>query len=229
MAIYTEMLTEVLSPHADKVRLTRIDLLDLIPRFPWPTPTLERRFQQLWLAFISPWQLRRYSPDLFHLTDGSTCYVLNRLDPKKCVVTLHDLIPLLQQQGRFPIAPSGIFARWLIKKNLCSLGAQRNLCVDSMATNEDLKSNIDSDITPVVIFLTIRNKLLTCCPNLIPSWQERVEQGQRLILHVGNSGFYKNRTTVVKVFAELVKTHPLELVMAGGPPDGQLDPIPPLS
>lgn len=224
MAIYTEMLTEVLSPHVNKVKLTRIDLLDLIPRLLWPAPTLERRFQQLWLVFISPWQLRRHSTsaDLFHLTDGSTCYVLNRLDPKKCVVTLHDLIPLLQQQGRFPIAPPSIFARWLIAKNLSSLKCQPNICVDSTITGKDFNSNVDSDIRPTVIFPTIRDGILTLRPNSVPPWHERVEQGKRLILHIGNSGFYKNRATVIKVFAELSKTYALKLVMAGGPPDSSL-------
>ncbi|MBE9203841.1 glycosyltransferase family 4 protein [Synechocystis salina LEGE 06099] len=223
MAVYTQMVTEVLSPHTDKVKLTRVDLLDLIPHLPLLTPRLERRFRQLWLVFVSPWQLQRYSADLFHLTDGSTCYVLKNLNPKKCVVTLHDLIPLLQQQGRFPIAPPGIFARWLIGRNLRSLKGQRNICVDSISTNKDLKSNVDSDLTSAVIFPTIRSELLALRPDLIPPWQERAEQGQRLILHIGNSGFYKNRTTVVEVFAELVKTHALELVMAGGEQDRELE------
>ncbi|AIE74697.1 MULTISPECIES: glycosyltransferase family 1 protein [unclassified Synechocystis] len=224
MGIYTQMLMEVLSAHTDKVKLTRIDLLDLIPRLPLLSPTLERRFQQLWLTFISPWQLRSYSAsaDLFHLTDGSTSYVLNKLDPKKCVVTLHDLIPLLQQQGHFPIAPPGIFARWLIEQNLRSLKNQKNICVVSNCTGKDLQDNIGKTKSLKCITSTIRGEILTLLPNSIPAWKERIEQGKRLILHIGNGGFYKNQTTVVKVFAELIKNHALELIMAGGKPNREL-------
>ncbi|MDB9541101.1 glycosyltransferase family 4 protein [Anabaenopsis tanganyikae CS-531] len=228
MLIYVEMVTETLSSYSQKVRLTRIDLLNLVPDLFFLPAKLKKRFQQLWLLLISPLQLRKYmrkyNGDIFHLMDGSSCYVLRGIPPEKCVVTLHDLIPVLQQKGEFPIPPPGFFARWLIRENLKSLKSQKNICVDSTCTGQDFQQNV-SNLVPTVIFPGIRSSLLDLIPAEIPGWQERVRDGKRIILHIGNNGFYKNRATVIRVFAELVKSHPLSLVMAGSPPDMELQMI----
>lgn len=225
MVIYVDMLTEALSSYSQKVRLTRINLLDLIPDLTFLPDKTKKRFEQLWLLIISPIQLRKYNADIFHLVDGSSCYVLRGIPPEKCVVTLHDLIPVLQQKGKFPISPPGFFARWLIKRNLNSLISQKNLYVDSTCTSNDFRENVNHEIIPTVIFPGIRSSLLDLIPIKIPTWQEREQNGKRIILHLGNNGFYKNRATVIRVFAQLVKNHSLSLVMAGDPPDIQLQKI----
>jgi glycosyltransferase involved in cell wall biosynthesis len=220
MSIYADMVCQALSSYPAEINVTHVDVLALVPRWPQLPRRLQQRFTSLWLLAIAPYQLRRYQADIFHLLDGSYSYILSQLSPEKCLVTVHDLIPLLQSAGFFSIDPPNVLARWLIQQNLTILKRQQHLCSDSDCTAKDVKkiTNIDSE----VIYLGINHNLLKLRPNPLPSWSERIVNQERIILHIGNNGFYKNRPTVIQVFAQLNQKYDLRLIMAGADADNSL-------
>ena len=54
-----------------------------------------------------PWQARRHQGQINHIVDPGYGHLLYILDPKRTVVTVHDLIPLVRWSGGIPGCPRG--------------------------------------------------------------------------------------------------------------------------
>jgi glycosyltransferase involved in cell wall biosynthesis len=54
---------------------------------------------------IYPWQVRRHQGQINHIVDPGYGHLLYSLDPRRTVVTVHDLIPLLVFRGDIPGSP----------------------------------------------------------------------------------------------------------------------------
>ena len=54
-----------------------------------------------------PWQARRHPGQINHIVDPGYGHLLYILDPKRTVVTVHDLIPLVRWSGGIPGCPRG--------------------------------------------------------------------------------------------------------------------------
>ena len=147
----------------------------------------------------------------YHLLDGSMAGFLPSNVWKKSLVTVHDLIPLLQLSGRLPGRP-GLAGRVLIRRTLAALRGVRGLCAVSAHTARDL-----SDATGRADVAVIHNPVRP-----LPPPEPMSGLPERFLFHVGNNADYKNRAGVLEVFARLQDIPDLHLIMAGPEPSAAL-------
>ena len=108
MRAYAETLVQALAAHAPDIDP---ELVELDPE---PLPSQWGQRLQTLLMPAMAWRQRKRAPDLWHVLDGSRAYVAPFLGPAPVLVTVHDIIPWLQAEGRFPGSPPvGPGARWL--------------------------------------------------------------------------------------------------------------------
>ncbi|MEL6104774.1 MAG: glycosyltransferase family 1 protein [Planctomycetota bacterium] len=157
--------------------------------------------------------------DLFHVLDGSFGYVSSAIRSKRTVVTVHDVIPRLQMDRRFPSAPAVAFpSRWLIRRSLRGVAGARMVCSVSQSTKNDLiQLGCRADARIHVVPMAIEPGLFQ---GSNPAFEE--SKPQSFLLHLGNNGFYKNRRGAIEVFRRIENDHDLHLILAGPPPDAAL-------
>lgn len=172
------------------------------------------------IAWRAKRTFRRADADIFHLVDGSHGYVARWMPPIRSVVTVHDVIPYLQTQGRFPVAAPSRSARWIIEASIRALRQARRLISVSEATARDLVA-ADAQLTGrvEVVSQPVMPSMLPGTGASLPDWNARRTHDRPYLLHLGNNGFYKNRTGVVRIFDRVRSTVECRLILAGPPPD----------
>lgn len=210
MRAYADLLVQALARHAPEIDS---QLLELDPH-----PTPGAWYQRATMLSL-PWRARRSNglkPDLWHVLDGSRAYIASGLHPAPVVITAHDIIPVLQQQGRFSAAPAtGAASRWLWRRNGAAFRRADGVICVSESTRDDLAAAFGLGNRTPVVPLPVRPQLLVGAEMSQPR-----EAGT--LLHVGNNSFYKNRQQVLRIFAALDRTLARRLVMAGAPPSEEL-------
>ena len=168
----------------------------------------------LWRLRNARRALAAHPADLYHWLDGSMAAFIPASHRGRSLVTVHDLIPLLQLRGELPGKPSWP-AAWLIQRGVRILGACAGACADSRATQMDVARWAGVKGKVEVIPVPLRP---LPPPVSIPGfgWPAR------FILHVGNNAAYKNRMGVLDVFSRLRTFADLHLVLAGPPPTRQM-------
>jgi glycosyltransferase involved in cell wall biosynthesis len=151
--------------------------------------------------------------DMYHLLDGSMAGFLPSSVWEKTVVTVHDLIPSLQLQGRLPGRP-GLAGRWLIHRSIRALRNVAGLAAVSEHTRRDL-----SGLTGRTDIQVISHPVRTLEAG---SGASALELPERYLFHIGNNASYKNRSGVLNVFARLQDVSGLHLLMAGPEPSPEL-------
>ncbi len=152
--------------------------------------------------------------DLYHLLDGSMAGWIPRSLLPRLLVTVHDLVPLLQLCGELPGRPSPP-AAWLIRRSVRALRNCGGVCAISEQTRADVKRRVGPSWNPVVIPIAVR-PLTNSAPLPAPALPGR------FILHVGNNADYKNRSGVLDCFAALQAFADLHLILAGPRPSPAL-------
>ena len=155
--------------------------------------------------------------DLYHLLDGSMAGFLPSKVWKKTIVTVHDLIPLLQMKGVLTGNPR-IFGRLLIWRMLKALRHVAGVASVSSHTAKDI-FNYTGRSDGTVIHNPVR-PLPNCTAGILPADRRKdaLELPERFIFHIGNNADYKNRSGVLDVFSRLQGLGDLHLVMAGPEP-----------
>jgi glycosyltransferase involved in cell wall biosynthesis len=154
---------------------------------------------------------------VFHVLDGSFCYMIGDIAWQRTVVTVHDLIPALQCRGRFHIPPPGWAARRLIGQSLARISEAGAVQAVSSQTATDVLALTGRAANAVLL-----NPLRSLPGDGGAEAASALDEAGSwpFILHVGNNSFYKNRPGAVNVFASLALKHAtLRLVMAGAAPD----------
>lgn len=207
MRVYADLLLQALQRDAPEIEASLVEL------DPYPGgPGWRQRLATLAL----PWRARRVAslkPQLWHILDGSRAYLAKGLRGAPVVITAHDIIPVLQQQGRFPGAPAvGAAARWLWKRNGKAMRAAASLVCVSERTLLDVSTVYGAPRQASVVQHPVRPALAA-----LDTHEDSVRE-TGLVLHVGNNGFYKNRAQVLHVFAAMDRALAQRLVMVGPPP-----------
>lgn len=162
---------------------------------------------------------RRRAPDLWHVLDGSQAHVASAFGSVPVVVTVHDLIPQLQDRGFFTgVPPLGRAARMFWRTNGRALRRASALACVSEASAIDAQREFGVEpgrchFVPNALRSSIRRQV-----------EIRTGQGRLpgVVLHVGNNGFYKNRRGVLEVFSLLDVAVATQLRMAGPAPSRDL-------
>lgn len=168
-------------------------------------------------------RLRRMTPDVFHIADGSHAYIQRWLTDAPVVATAHDVIPLLQSMGSLGPRP-GAAAQWLINKSIDGLRRVDHIAADSQSTAGDLcrHAGIDASGVTVVHPAVLPKALSKGTLGRTPPWSERRDARDAYVLHVGNNAFYKNRLGVLRVFKRVSAQCCVRLQMAGPEPVTEL-------
>ncbi len=167
----------------------------------------------LWRLRHGPSLFHEAKGDLFHVLDGSMAGLVPEAYQKRTLITVHDMIPALQKEGRLDGRPS-LPAAWVINRGIITLQRSRGLCAVSTHTKEDV-TRLTGRKDLVVIPHAVR-------PLPSASAISHRELPERFIFHVGNNAPYKNRSGVLEIFRRLQDDATLHLVMAGPPPGTQL-------
>ena len=176
-------------------------------------PRLGTWVQHVWRFTVGRVWLATRRADVYHVLDGSFAYVAEWLDPARCVVTCHDLIPQLQVAGRIPGKP-GPAAVAVMNRSVGVLRKVRRVVAISENTRLDairLGGVAPDRISVVPLALApewFHGGLVVKTSDVLP-----------VLLHVGNSASYKNRAGVIRVFGKVREVMPARLVMVGTRPD----------
>ncbi len=185
-----------------------VNICDLFP----PQPR-SMWHDHLWRFLNARQVLSGNHGDLFHLLDGSMAAFIPTSLHSRTVVTVHDLIPLLQLEGKLPGAQS-IPAAWLIRRGMRNLSTFAGIHAVSAVSLRDVQGRINVN-NAIVIPHAVRpmSKSVSAIPDLPGKY----------ILHIGNNAGYKNRRGVLDIFSQLADIVDLHLVMAGPAPDRFLE------
>lgn len=196
MNIYAEQLVEALRESGLEVNEFSVTL----PKFPARLHNLSR-FVGRYIKY--PWQMQRARGQLNHISDHSYGFLTYFLPCQSCVVTCHDLAPLL--------APAKGW-RTRLKKELWKVALRGTLrasmiIADSHHTKQDILKHTGYPPQRVVVIHPGLDPLFGPRPNR-PSWENdfRARYGlgaTRLILHVGQASPRKNFEGVLQTFATL--------------------------
>ena len=226
MARYAWLVAQALHAVCPSTKVERVDLASFEDRL-WRVPRRLANWAHHGRVGLAAVGLRPLPQGwVTHVLDGSHAYVARGVRGKRpcggpLVVTVHDLIPVLQAKGRFPLPPPGPAARFLIGRSLAGLRRADLLVADSRHTADDLvrEAGIAAERVMVVP--------LAVAPTLVPGapptpWRTRAAGADAFVLHVGNDGFFKNRAGTLRIFARLRRERPLRLVLAGPAPSAGL-------
>ena len=203
---------------------SRFEVCEQLPRpvrfVPGKTGTLRMRISRF---VYYPWFARRHRGDVNHIVDHGYAHLLQTLDPRRTVVTVHDLIPLLSWKGCLP-GPTRYPHRPVLLEHALSY-VRRAACVvaDSENTRKDLVEHCECEA----------ERIRVVYPGVAP-WCRMYDPGERLaarlklglpdsdtrLVLITGAGFqwYKNHPTCLKVLARLVEScpWPVKMMRTGG-------------
>jgi glycosyltransferase involved in cell wall biosynthesis len=171
---------------------------------------------------------------VYHIVDHSNAVYAPSLPAGRLTLTCHDLLQIRSALGEFPHHPVSASGRryqqWILD-NLRKL--RRAVCI-SRKTRSDLQrlAGLGDEQTPVVYMgLNYPYKpmdkpaalevLRACCERHEDVWPQLQSAASGFLLGVGGAHWYKNRTGLVSIFAELQKFPgaPSRLLYVGPPLD----------
>jgi len=213
MRAYSETLRQALELHAPDIDAQLVELAPTTASGP-----IAQRLQLLTLPLKARFR-GGSTPDVWHVLDGSRAYVARGLRGAPVVVTVHDIIPWLQAQGRFAGAPAiGAAAHWLWRRNARAMRNAAALICVSHSTESDTRESFGVATQACHVVASPLPRGLS--GELGRSSEVQREAGS--MLHVGHNGFYKNRAQALRIFARLDRSLARQLVMIGPPPTAEL-------
>jgi glycosyltransferase involved in cell wall biosynthesis len=213
MRAYVETVRDALSRHAPGIETEVVEIAVA------DTPSVLVRGLGVAAQHWRARRARRLAPDLWHVLDGSQAHVSRALGSTPVVITVHDVIPQLQDRGHFPgVPPLGRAARLFWQANGRALRLAPALACVSTSSAVDVQrefgvSQSSCHLVPLTLRPSIRALLAS---------SEAPARSPGLVVHVGNNGFYKNRRGVLEIFALLHEDVGRRLLMAGPAPDSTL-------
>lgn len=171
---------------------------------------------------------------IYHIVDHSNAVYGAYLPPEYLTVTCHDLLQIRSALGEFPnhrVSSSGRrYQQWILN-NLKKL--RRAVCI-SGKTRSDVQrlAGLSEAQTPVIYMglnypykpmakASAVDVLRQCCDRQGDTWSQLQSGKNGYILGVGGAHWYKNRTGLISIFAELQKFSgaPSRLLFVGPPLD----------
>lgn len=197
------------------ISITRRSIASTSNRQRW-IPSALRTFQHHGSIYLRAGKLgRQPNIDLFHVVDGSHGYVVPLLRNRPTVVTVHDVIPAMQAQCRFPTPPPRAGARQIIASALRGVSTASGIICVSESTKRDLGTFLTTAaMKSAIVFPPLESGFL-------PADNDKIPPGSPFVLHIGNNAFYKNRLGVIRTFAAFADDVPHRLIMAGPTPTAE--------
>ncbi len=168
-----------------------------------------------WLAYVDKYvvfipRLRNllHSFDLVHVCDHSNALYLRFCKGLPTVITCHDLIAIRSALGEIPEYKTRLSGRILQSSILNNLKYATRIVCDSSATQSDVRRIIPIARERVSMAHIAFDYPFTRLSSSVA--QERLGElfrkaGAKFFIHVGSEAWYKNRSGVVALFAELAR------------------------
>jgi len=154
------------------------------------------KYLTFWIYY--PFVAQRQKADINHIIDHSLSHLIYGLDPKKTIITCHDLIGL-EIPDSTPFWKRRIFWSNIIK----NISKAQKVIAGSQHTKDNiLKYSLYKSNDIVVIYEGLSTKFRQIEKDKI---EGRFKFGKPAILHVGHDNFYKNVEGLIKAVALLRK------------------------
>ncbi|HSN90522.1 MAG TPA: glycosyltransferase [Anaeromyxobacteraceae bacterium] len=204
MRLYAEHLGDALAGRG--VRVERVRPPEVLPerlRRPWALDRLD----SYWGRFVRyPRTARRLRADVYHVVDHGQGHLVLHLDPARTVVTCHDVILLALAAGRIPRGPRPPrVATAILRRAVAALGRARLVVAVSENTRRDLAELAGIDPAAVRVIPPGLNYPFRPDPGRRGETRRRLGLPAKapVVLHVGQTGFYKNVEGCLQVVARL--------------------------
>lgn len=171
------------------------------------------KYFTMWLYY--PNIVKRQKADVNHILDHSLSHLTDSLDPKRTVITCHDLVGLEEPKSS-PFWKRSSFWKNIIRNML----KVRKLIAVSKHTKEDIlkySSYKQKDI--VVIYQGIDKNIFKILDR--ERCRQKFKINKPTILHVGHSNYYKNVEGLIKAMVKLDKD--IRFIKVGFLSDSQLN------
>lgn len=215
MGLYAECLGTALERCG--VAITRIRPDCVLPA-PWRNTFVTDKLDSYLGRFVRyPRVARRARAHVFHVVDHGQGYLVSSLDPRRTVVTCHDVILLAVAAGRIRSDTRPLLATSILRHSLETMKRARRIIAVSEQTRADLIQLVRVDPAKIEVIYSGLN-----LPPTSPS-TDRDDVRARfgvpagpVVLHVGYAGFYKNIPGVLRVVARVRRDGvPVTLVRCG--------------
>ncbi|MBI4468812.1 MAG: glycosyltransferase [Acidobacteria bacterium] len=205
MDLYASRLWEYLPSYLAGAELTRADAGfgewsgDRAPDRPGPGRYLDRYVNY-------PFRVRSERADVYHVLDHSYGHVIDGLDPRRCVVTVHDLFPLQVIE-----APArGVrehLRNWLLRRSLRHALRCALIIVNSRFMLDEMKvrTEFPSDRLRLIPLGVDAAFFTPPDPEQISQLRRRLcaEGAENFLLHVGSCDTRKGLETLLRAFVGL--------------------------
>jgi glycosyltransferase involved in cell wall biosynthesis len=152
---------------------------------------------------VYPRLLRGLECDVAHVVDHGQGYLVGGLDPRRTVVTCHDVILLVLASGRIGATRVPQIALQLFRISLELMKRAAVVVADSTQTKRDLVDFTHIDPGKVTVIHPGLNQSFAPQPDKKPALRSRFGFGSKhVILQIGR-GFYKNLPCVIRVLHRL--------------------------
>ncbi len=162
--------------------------------------------------------------DVFHILDNGHANIGLFLDPRRTVVTCHDLIPLLAEQGKLKMSVS-MFHRLTNPLRFHVLRRAAHLIAISESTKRDLVALLGIEEQRVsVVYYGVSGTFAPARPDERLAMRDQICQrwnlplNSKFILHVSTGSEYKNSPAVIRTLsavARQIKEEPVYLLRVG--------------
>lgn len=153
---------------------------------------------------LMPRLASRLRADVYHVVDHGQGFLVPHLEPARTVVTCHDTMLLVLASGRLPSAHRPRVAPWVLRHALRGAARAAGIIADSEQTRRDLATYAGIDPARVTVVHPGLNHPYGPRPELRDPTRARFRLGSGpLVLHVGNTSFYKNVEGCLRVVARL--------------------------
>jgi glycosyltransferase involved in cell wall biosynthesis len=202
MKLYAEQLGDALGRLG--VNVARVRPREVLPARLRRVRLLDKVDSYLGRFVVYPRIARRLRADVFHIVDHGQAYLVPSLDPARTVVTCHDVILLAVAAGRIRAEFRPALATRILRASIERMKRARRVIADSERTRTDLAELASVDPARVEVIYPGLNHPFSPAP------ERRAEIRGRLglpvtplVLHVGQTGFYKNIPGCLRVIALL--------------------------
>ncbi len=161
-----------------------------------------------WRTTIYPLAVCARQGDVNHIVDHSYAHLIDTLDPRRTIVTCHDLAPRALNEGR------GL-GRWLWERSFRAMRRAAGLIADSEFTRAEILrySNYPAERIAVVPLAVGAEFFEPVLETDVRALRERYRlSGRRVILHVGSCAPRKNIELILSAMSQLDAT----FVQVGG-------------
>lgn len=217
MRLYASRLGHALERRG--IRVSRV-------RPPVVTPETWRKSSHAWQKLdaylgrfvVYPRLVRNLVPDVNHIIDHGQAYLVGRLDPRRTVVTCHDVILLALASGRIQGVPTPPVALQLFRVSLELMKRAARVVAVSMQTKKDLVSFIGIDPDRVTVIHAGLNQVFAPNPERGAEFRRRMGIEDRFsILQIGRA-FYKNLPTILRILKRMRRDGLDAQIVRVGPP-----------